>query len=224
MGSLPTDLKSEEMSITMLNIEKDLDRIGLWRSTYSKIRIPELGIESVSAGSRPGLFATFSSLGDLIRKIYYDLCVKQNLGQGERSKYIRESLQRLVKGEMSASLIVSDPCRFLFEEEEEEDKEEKEDDQVTNSTSTDHFDADVIQDEEQASILASFINLVNQDATEEQDVKSGTQISVLWPPDGKYYSAVVLPHEHNANLPGIAVLYTETNEMEQGVQFFRIKQ
>ena len=212
----------------MLKIERDLDRVGIWRSDDSRIEIPELGIESVSSGSRPGLFGTFCSLGDLIRKLYYDLCVKQSLGQGERSTSVRESLQRLLKGEMSASLIVSDPHGFLFEEEvqEKEEEEEKDDEEeekeATNSTSTDDFDVDIVQDEEQASILASFINRVNREAADER-AKPGTQISVLWPPDGKYYAAVVLPHEHNANLPGIAVLYTETGEMEQGVRSFRIK-
>ena len=222
MGSLPRDVKGEDVSITMLKIERDLDRVGIWRSDDSRIEIPELGIESVSSGSRPGLFGTFCSLGDVIRKMYYDLCVKQSLGQGERSTSVRESLQRLLKGEMSASLIVSDPHGFLFEEEAQEDVKEEEEKEATNSTSTDDFDVDIVQDEEQASILASFINRVNREAADER-AKPGTQISVLWPPDGKYYAAVVLPHEHNANLPGIAVLYTETGEMEQGVRSFRIK-
>ena len=219
MGSLPRDIKAEEVSITMLKIERDLDRVGIWRSDESTMEIPELGIESVSSGSRPGLFGTFCSLGDLIRKMYYDLCVKQSLGQGE----LRESLQRLLKGEMSVSLIVSDPHGFLFKE--EADEEEEEEEKETSNSTEDFDDVDIVQDEEQASILASFINRVNREAADERDAKPkpGTQISVLWPPDGKYYAAVVLSHEHNANLPGIAVLYHETGEMEQGVRSFRIK-
>lgn len=226
MGSIDENMDGKGKEVTLLKIERDLDRVGLWRSDLSSIKIPELGIELMSAGSRPGLFATFCSLGDTIRKIRFDLCVKQSLGDGKRARDLRESLSSLEKGELSASLIVSDPYGFLFEEEkDDEEKEDEEKEEEINITTT--VDTNLVEDEEQASILASFVNLVNRETATDKDeravaAKPGTQISVLWPPDGKYYRAVVLSHEHNTNYPGVAVLYTETGELEQGVLSFRI--